>query len=526
MTYTNDTVNTKLTATWSGSVNISTIAVLQNVPYVNQIEVYRKFTYDRNGNPTINAFLMDDTISIENKKKIYVIPTSRITVNETTKTITAIDLPASGNVYNFTYQKTTGSTVYTIAVPAIAVGDSLTITRKTISNELLVTWSDGTKLTSSQLNLNAKQSLFLQQEIINRLDTELVSKDIPSSLIADGTITPIKIVVGSQDVWNFSAKLNIIDPTSDTHATTRQYVLNRLFSHGVITSDTTPSSASNDILETSTEHGLSGVWFNPSDGKLKVKVKDTWVSLFGMPVRELEPYFSLVNIGSIATPDNRIIIKQVSTSENIGVASIESNPLYTGLRNTGIGYKVLSNMSSAGTNNTAIGYQALANNSTYVNCTGVGSNSSVTGSNQIQLGDSATNLYAYGSFNSRSDFRDKKEIRNTTMGLNFILNLRPVDFKWDYREDYNTNGTVNNVITDGTHIRNRFHHGFIAQEVNESSSNTFGGYQDHSIGGGSDCCTLGYTEFIAPMVKAIQELYTIVSQQQVKINQLEGGNQI
>ncbi|CAB4189601.1 Intramolecular chaperone auto-processing domain containing protein [uncultured Caudovirales phage] len=526
MTYSNATVNTKLTASWTGSLNISTIAILQNVPYINQIEVTRTFVFDRENNPTVTQFLMDENVSLDDKRKIFVIPISRITVNETTKYITDIDLPLTGNTYNFTYTKTTGNTVYSILVPKITVGDILTVSRKTISNQLLVNWSDGTKLTSSQLNLNATQSLYLQQEILNRLDTDLISKNIPSSSIADGTVTPAKIYIGSGDIWYFNTKLNIIDPTTNTHATTRQYVLNSLYNHSVITSDNQPSSSATNILETSADRGLSGVWFNPYDGKLKVKVKDTYVNIFGMPTTESEPYFNLVNIGSVATPDNRVIIKQVTTTENVGIASIESNPLYSGLRNTGVGYKVLASMTSAGTNNTAIGYQALTNSTTYVNCTGVGSNSNVTGSNQVQLGDENTTVYAYGSVASRSDIRDKKEIRNTTLGLNFILNLRPVDYKWDYRDSYRTNNSINNITTDGTHLRNRFHHGFIAQEVNETCNNTFGGYQDHSVANGEDCCTLGYTEFIAPMVKAIQELYNIIEQQQTRINILESGNQL
>ena len=34
----------------------------------------------------------------------------------------------------------------------------------------------------------------------------------------------------------------------------------------------------------------------------------------------------------------------------------------------------------------------------------------------------------------------------------------------------------------------------------------FSGYQDHSVNGGMDVLTLGYESFIAPMIKAIQEL--------------------
>jgi hypothetical protein len=65
---------------------------------------------------------------------------------------------------------------------------------------------------------------------------------------------------------------------------------------------------------------------------------------------------------------------------------------------------------------------------------------------------------------------------------------------------------------DGSKRRRRYHHGLIAQEVKAATdglagaSFDFGGYQDHSIHGGDDVVSLGYTEFIAPLIKALQEL--------------------
>ena len=65
------------------------------------------------------------------------------------------------------------------------------------------------------------------------------------------------------------------------------------------------------------------------------------------------------------------------------------------------------------------------------------------------------------------------------------------------------------VVKDGSNKRERFHQGFIAQEVKQTIDSMgvdFGGYQDHSIAGGQDVKSLGYQEFIAPLVKAVQEL--------------------
>ena len=44
--------------------------------------------------------------------------------------------------------------------------------------------------------------------------------------------------------------------------------------------------------------------------------------------------------------------------------------------------------------------------------------------------------YVYGTVQNRSDSRDKADVRDTVLGLDFINKLRPVDFKWDLREQY------------------------------------------------------------------------------------------
>jgi hypothetical protein len=59
-------------------------------------------------------------------------------------------------------------------------------------------------------------------------------------------------------------------------------------------------------------------------------------------------------------------------------------------------------------------------------------------------------------------------------------------------------------VKDGSKKRSRYHHGFIAQQVRDTGIQ-FGGYQDHSINGGDNVMSIGYDEFIAPIVKTLQE---------------------
>ena len=185
----------------------------------------------------------------------------------------------------------------------------------------------------------------------------------------------------------------------------------------------------------------------------------------------------------------------------------------TGTGNTGVGMRALYAVTT-GSNNTALGSNAgrfmqSGNGMTNVdNSTAIGRDARVSGSNQVQLGDSATTTYVYGTVQNRSDARDKADVRDTELGLAFIEKLRPVDFRWDMREDYEDRSP------DGTRKRARFHHGVIAQEVQALDAG-FGGVQDHSLNGGDDVLTVGYDEFVAPLIKAVQEL-------SARVRELEG----
>ena len=157
-----------------------------------------------------------------------------------------------------------------------------------------------------------------------------------------------------------------------------------------------------------------------------------------------------------------------------------------------------------------VGNSAGKSTSAYSNTVCLGTSSNCTGLNQVQLGSSSQTTYAYGAVQDRSDARDKTDIQDTTLGLDFIKAVRPVQFRWDYREDYREVGQpLSEVVTDGTHKRSRLHNGVIAQElkaVMDEKGIDFAGYQDHKLTGGDDVLSVGYTEFIGPLIKAVQEL--------------------
>lgn len=238
----------------------------------------------------------------------------------------------------------------------------------------------------------------------------------------------------------------------------------------------------------------------------------------------------------------------------------------SGSQNTFIGAIAgLNNVT--GTNNTAIGYGSFGGAAIYSYSTCLGSASQITGSNQIQLGDAASEPYAYAPLQIRSDIRDKSDIRDTTLGLEFINLLRPVDYKWDMRESYRKEEPqivfkpldlkedasdedkvkyteelaayeayivakdkwledfkLVNITHDGSKKRNRFHHGLIAQEVKavlDEKGIDFGGFKDHKINGGDDVLSIGYGELIAPLIKAIQELTQKNQELENKITEIQ-----
>ncbi len=181
--------------------------------------------------------------------------------------------------------------------------------------------------------------------------------------------------------------------------------------------------------------------------------------------------------------------------------------------------------------NSTLGTSAGSSITTETNATCLGNNAQVTASSQVQLGNSSTTTYAYGAVQDRSDERDKADIQDVHLGLDFIEALTPRSYKFDYREDYreHTEDEEGNFIPDtrqlgdithdGTHKRSRLHCGLVAQEVKQVMDDLgvdFAGYQDHSLNGGQDVLSIGYGELIAPMIKAIQEL-------KARVEALEGA---
>lgn len=194
---------------------------------------------------------------------------------------------------------------------------------------------------------------------------------------------------------------------------------------------------------------------------------------------------------------NQSMLANTDGTDNVGVGILSLSANTSGDGNVGVGNLALSS-NTTGDHNTAVGMSAFSSGTGYSNSSCFGYNAQVTGSNQVQLGDSSTTTYVYGTVQNRSDARDKADVRDTVLGLDFVNSLRPVDFRYAYREDSRTK-------------RARYHHGLIAQEVAALSAE-FGGVQHHAVNGGGDVWTIGYDELIAPLIRAVQQLSARVAE--------------
>lgn len=215
MPYTNTIVTTSTSGTWNGTLfSYSGISLIDGIPHSAQLEVERVFTVPRDTTnyATIEDFLNNSATTQKDKQQVFIIPASRITFNETNKTITAIDLPSTGNTYDFNPD---GIGLANVPVPAIAVSDALKVRRKTVSNQSLVEWAAGTKLTSAQLNLEVKQLLYLVQELIDKTTTEVTVSNTTIGTIPNYSIVPTKLSAGAP-AWLSSGNVGIGDTSPST----------------------------------------------------------------------------------------------------------------------------------------------------------------------------------------------------------------------------------------------------------------------------------------------------------------------
>lgn len=181
--------------------------------------------------------------------------------------------------------------------------------------------------------------------------------------------------------------------------------------------------------------------------------------------------------GCVAIGDGAL--QQVEGVVNIGIGQSVGGSLTSGASNVLIGRNAATSLTT-GDNNIIIGTNAQ--------------NSSATVSNEITLGDSSISTLRCNttSITSLSDARDKKDVEDANIGLDFINDLRPVKFVWDTRD-----GAKKDIKEVG----------FIAQELDEVQQKH--GVEDHLqlvLKNNPDKLEASQGKLIPILVQAIKDL--------------------
>ena len=240
---------------------------------------------------------------------------------------------------------------------------------------------------------------------------------------------------------------------------------------------------------------------------------------------------------------SKALFANTSGSENTAIGSRAMYNNASGHRNTAIGVNAMSSMTS-GLGHTAVGINAMPNNTGGMNCTALGNlagGSSTTpsnfmslgylsgfvggNSNTVEVGNSSVNwIGGQVGFSTYSDGRIKTRVQENVPGLDFITRLRPVTYNFDLHQQYAMvhGGDQPGEWEGKFDLEKKQMTGFIAQEVEaaaRASGYDFSGV--HAPEGNSKLYSLTYSEFVVPLVKAVQEQQAMIEKLEERLRELE-----
>ncbi len=236
-------------------------------------------------------------------------------------------------------------------------------------------------------------------------------------------------------------------------------------------------------------------------------------------------------VGNTALGDGSLFEnKSGNNNSAIGYNSLLSNT--TGNNNSAIGYNSLRS-NTTGNNNSALGYLAFSAGATYSNSTALGYNTVISASNQVRLGNNAvTSIGGQVAWTTLSDARFKTENAQKVPGIDFIKKLRPVTYYVNHEamnrylevpkgEDVQNRSSSEAKNTYKPNYTKTLESGFMAQEVEQAAKEL--GYEFNGVDAPKnekDYYGLRYSQFVVPLVKAVQELNEKLDQKQAENDQL------
>ena len=199
------------------------------------------------------------------------------------------------------------------------------------------------------------------------------------------------------------------------------------------------------------------------------------------------------------------VLYKTTSNDNTGLGAYALQENITGTSNVAVGRAALF-AKVTGNENTAIGTNALNPNISGSNNVGIGynvSSSTSTISNEVNISNNSVIARFQGAASAWtfvSDVRDKTNIQDLTLGLDFITALKPRKFNWDMR---------NSEVDKGKPAA-----GFIAQEVLETVKTFNAPYTNLIDTNDPNQYTFAQANMIPILVKAVQELSAMVKQLQ------------
>lgn len=212
-------------------------------------------------------------------------------------------------------------------------------------------------------------------------------------------------------------------------------------------------------------------------------------------------------------------VLQGAAADNTLVGAKAGDGMTTGAQNTGLGSEVAFDVDA--NNQIAIGYQATTSVATAI---AIGTSITNGTADTVMFGDSANSIKCADwdssgaiAWTGTSDARKKRNIQDSTLGLEFVNKLRPVTFQWkpqnEVPQEWQHYSETNTWDIDKIHI------GFIAQEVKAlldeyDAPNEIAGWMEDPDG----MQRLGETKLITPLIKAVQELSAKVAELEAKLD--------
>jgi len=197
---------------------------------------------------------------------------------------------------------------------------------------------------------------------------------------------------------------------------------------------------------------------------------------------------------------------------NTAIGRSSGSDIQDGVSNTCIGGNAGDTIVD-GNYNTYLGYNADASGSSVASEIVIAATSSVLqggGAETCRIGLSSDYVTLdFGEDNAwvhSSDVRIKKDIENNELGLAFINDLRTVTFKKKAASEYPEEFEQYDASKTERTKPNKVHYGFIAQEVKEAMDKA--GHSEFTVWkeNRDGMQELGETQFITPLIKAVQEL--------------------